>query len=291
MHAERVQAALPGRPARRRFGYADLLRQRREARGRLEATRCSRTRSGARSRPRAPPARWRHSPDCGSSVGSNSPITQCSSRFPTCPSGSCIACPTRRSSRCFYVGALRKRVVVENLRSSFPESRPPRIETLARKFFAHLCDLIVESIKGTSISREEIARRHRYVNPELLERTSEGKVAQHSRPALRQLGMVALSLRSSRSTRRTASSRRLQRVHEPHDEGLARAQRDEAHTHKEAPTRFRRRRASSSPMGYVGRPVAPRTSRHHWVKFLGQERRQASATSASPRLRHAGGFT
>jgi len=60
----------------------------------------------------------------------------------------------------------RRKVVVENLKSSFPEKNPAEIELLTRKFFHHLCDISLESIKGFSMSPDEIIRRHRIVNPE-----------------------------------------------------------------------------------------------------------------------------
>ena len=59
-----------------------------------------------------------------------------------------------------YVGlGYRKKVVRENLRKSFPEkSEKERLE-IERKFYQNFCDLMIESIKTTTITLEELQRR------------------------------------------------------------------------------------------------------------------------------------
>ena len=59
--------------------------------------------------------------------------------------------------------------MLQNLTNSFPDKSEQEIKELARKFYAHLCDLIVESVKLFSISEEEIAQRFKVNNAEILQ--------------------------------------------------------------------------------------------------------------------------
>jgi len=76
----------------------------------------------------------------------------------------------------YHVIGYRRRVVFENLRRSFPEKTPFEIKSIAKRFYRHLGDLIIETIYQTGIGRKEIARRVKYNNPELISRYfNEGK--------------------------------------------------------------------------------------------------------------------
>ncbi len=68
----------------------------------------------------------------------------------------------------FYIFKYRKRVVLKNLELCFPEKSHEEIKKIARLFYKHLCDIIVEGIKGYSISKKTIVKRHKIVNPEVL---------------------------------------------------------------------------------------------------------------------------
>ena len=67
----------------------------------------------------------------------------------------------------------RKKVVYDNLRNSFPEKSEKEIQKIIKEFNSHFCDLLVESIKIFSISKEEAIRRCKVLNPELLEKHHE----------------------------------------------------------------------------------------------------------------------
>lgn len=54
----------------------------------------------------------------------------------------------------------RKKVVLENLRNSFPQKNASEISTICDAFYRNLCDIIVESIKMISISKEELNKRN-----------------------------------------------------------------------------------------------------------------------------------
>ena len=62
----------------------------------------------------------------------------------------------------------RKKVVFTNLRNSFPNKSEEEIKTIARLFYHHFCDVIVESLKSFTISEKEILKRMVLKNPELL---------------------------------------------------------------------------------------------------------------------------
>lgn len=68
----------------------------------------------------------------------------------------------------YYAVRYRRRVVAENLARSFPEKTEIERRRIARDFYRHFCDLIVESLKGFTVSDAEIRRRFRVVNPEIL---------------------------------------------------------------------------------------------------------------------------
>ena len=76
----------------------------------------------------------------------------------------------------YYLARYRREVVRENLKNSFPEKSPHEITSIERKFYHHLCDLIIESFKGFAISDLEILKRHKFMNPEVIEaRFKQGK--------------------------------------------------------------------------------------------------------------------
>lgn len=67
----------------------------------------------------------------------------------------------------YQVFGYRRKVVDANIRSAFPEKNKSEIRMLTKKFYHHLCDISLESIKGFSMSPGELIRRHHFVNPEL----------------------------------------------------------------------------------------------------------------------------
>ena len=67
----------------------------------------------------------------------------------------------------YYIVRYRKKVVMTNLRNSFPEKTEKERRLIARKFYRFMCDLIVETLKLTNIDRPQILSRIRYSNPEI----------------------------------------------------------------------------------------------------------------------------
>ena len=68
----------------------------------------------------------------------------------------------------YKVIGYRKKVVAANLRNSFPEKTSDELKEIERKFYHHFCDYLVESFKLFHISDEEIMKRAKVNNKELL---------------------------------------------------------------------------------------------------------------------------
>lgn len=62
----------------------------------------------------------------------------------------------------------RKKVILSNLRNSFPEKDEREVELIARKYYAHLADLMVEAVKMLTISKKRLLRRYKCTNGELV---------------------------------------------------------------------------------------------------------------------------
>lgn len=62
----------------------------------------------------------------------------------------------------YYVFGYRKKVVFTNLRNSFPEKSEKEIKKIARKFYVHFCDLILELPKALTISQKEMTKRCKF---------------------------------------------------------------------------------------------------------------------------------
>ncbi len=69
----------------------------------------------------------------------------------------------------YYVFPYRKKIVLQNLRNSFPDKSEAELKIIARKFYHHFCDLIFESLKIFTASEQSILKRVELVNPGLLE--------------------------------------------------------------------------------------------------------------------------
>ena len=59
----------------------------------------------------------------------------------------------------FYIAGYRRKVVYSNLRNSFPEKNKKEIDRIARHFYRHLCDLILESVKFYRMSEKDLDKR------------------------------------------------------------------------------------------------------------------------------------
>lgn len=72
---------------------------------------------------------------------------------------------------CFFVYNVfgyRKKVVVSNLKLVFPEKSDEDIKQITKKFYHHLCDMMVEAIKSMTISEKEMKKRFTFTNVDVL---------------------------------------------------------------------------------------------------------------------------
>ena len=67
----------------------------------------------------------------------------------------------------YYVIPYRKKLVLNNLRLSFPEWDEKKLRQTARKFYRHFCDSFIEGIVTIFISDEELRKRYVFTNPEV----------------------------------------------------------------------------------------------------------------------------
>jgi KDO2-lipid IV(A) lauroyltransferase len=73
----------------------------------------------------------------------------------------------------YYVVKYRKKVVRKNLKKSFPDKSKKEIRRIEKKFYRHLCDYFVETLKMLRISDKEARKRMRFENPEIIDRFTE----------------------------------------------------------------------------------------------------------------------
>jgi len=69
----------------------------------------------------------------------------------------------------YYIVRYRRNVVHENLVRSFPEKSPEEIRTITKKFYHHLSDVGLETIKFNQMTEKQIDKRFKINNLELYE--------------------------------------------------------------------------------------------------------------------------
>jgi KDO2-lipid IV(A) lauroyltransferase len=69
----------------------------------------------------------------------------------------------------------RKPLITKNLKNSFPKKSENEIKNIRRYFYKHFTDLIVESLKGFTISERGINKKIKLKNPELLNEMAQKK--------------------------------------------------------------------------------------------------------------------
>lgn len=67
----------------------------------------------------------------------------------------------------YYVVGYRKKVVMGNIQRSFPELSTKEHTDIAKKFYHHFADMMLESLKLFTISQEQANKRMTYSNAEL----------------------------------------------------------------------------------------------------------------------------
>lgn len=70
--------------------------------------------------------------------------------------------------KAYYIFEYRKKIVFLNLKNSFPTKSETEIKHIAKAFYKHFCDTIFETLKLIHLSKNEMKRRVKYNNPELI---------------------------------------------------------------------------------------------------------------------------
>lgn len=68
----------------------------------------------------------------------------------------------------YYIFRYRRKVVLDNLNLVFPNNSQIENNEISRKFYIHFCDLLVETIKGFTISEKEVQKRFALLNGNIL---------------------------------------------------------------------------------------------------------------------------
>ncbi len=63
----------------------------------------------------------------------------------------------------YYGVGYRKNVVFDNLRNSFPGKSEQEIERIAKGFYHHFADMLIESMKAFTMTEEAVIRRYKFI--------------------------------------------------------------------------------------------------------------------------------
>jgi Kdo2-lipid IVA lauroyltransferase/acyltransferase len=75
----------------------------------------------------------------------------------------------------YYFPSYRREVVRTNLKNSFPEKTDEELGIIEKKFYRHLADLIIETLKMTHMSKAEQIKRYTYSNIGVIDKLREEK--------------------------------------------------------------------------------------------------------------------
>jgi len=73
----------------------------------------------------------------------------------------------------YYIIGYRKKIVKNNLNLVFPEKSDQEIKTISKKFYHHLCDMMVESIKSMTISEAAMRKHFVFTNVDEIKKFEE----------------------------------------------------------------------------------------------------------------------
>ena len=75
----------------------------------------------------------------------------------------------------FYIVKYRRKLVFENMRASFPDLSDREVKRMEKKFYRHLCDYAVETVKLLHVSDRSVRKRFEMVNIELLQESVDNR--------------------------------------------------------------------------------------------------------------------
>jgi KDO2-lipid IV(A) lauroyltransferase len=75
----------------------------------------------------------------------------------------------------FHVFKYRRGIVLSNLKNSFPEKSETELKKIEKSYYKHLADLILETIKGISITEKQLRRRSKNIDQSVFDNFFEKK--------------------------------------------------------------------------------------------------------------------
>ncbi|MFK7810085.1 MAG: lysophospholipid acyltransferase family protein [Saprospiraceae bacterium] len=173
----------------------------------------------------------------------------------------------------FYVIKYRYSIIKSNLEKSFPRQSEQNIQQLMWAFYQNLSDIFLEGIKGLSMSKMELIKRYRFVNPEVLENYYNQKqsiIILASHYGNWEWGARAIGYQIKHHTIGIAAPVKNQFVHD-----YLKSVRDSENVTtvemKQTPRAFVQYKEQTAAFVFI-MDQSPRNTRGaHWVNFLNQE--------------------
>ncbi len=75
----------------------------------------------------------------------------------------------------YYFPSYRRKVVATNLKNAFPDKNQGELKAIEKKFYKHLADLFIETLKLTHMSKATQNKRFSYTNLEIIDKLREEK--------------------------------------------------------------------------------------------------------------------
>lgn len=70
----------------------------------------------------------------------------------------------------YHVSGYRRKVVLKNLQLAFPEKSEQDVRHIRRRFYRHMCDMFLESIKTMNLNEAQLKKRYQLPNIDLLQK-------------------------------------------------------------------------------------------------------------------------
>ena len=75
----------------------------------------------------------------------------------------------------YYSGLYRGKVVKQNLQKAFPDLSEQERKEIAKRFYLHMADLLIESIKAFSFTEKDIKKRYKFIPNEEVQKLCDDK--------------------------------------------------------------------------------------------------------------------
>jgi Kdo2-lipid IVA lauroyltransferase/acyltransferase len=73
----------------------------------------------------------------------------------------------------YYFPSYRRKDVATNLKNAFPEKSPDELRSIEKRFYKHLADIIVETLKLEHMSASSLKKHFTITNPEIIRRIQD----------------------------------------------------------------------------------------------------------------------